>query len=218
MLKYYDNITKTLTLPAKFNKELKDIPNDTEIIIFDEYYEYSKFNQEIKENVLPCSLHTFTFGYFFNQEIKENVLPNSLHTLRLGFDFNQEIKENVLPVSLHTLTFGLYFNQEIKENVLPVSLHTLIFGLYFNQEIKENVLPKTIKKISLYSHCNLINNLPLQLEEVYIMFYDFNDSYEYNKEVNNLPITLEKIIIEDEEYLKYITKIPFGCNIVIQSL
>jgi hypothetical protein len=28
-------------------------------------------------------------------------------------------------------------------------------------------------------------------------------------------MTLEKIIIENEEYLKYITKIPFGCNIVI---
>jgi hypothetical protein len=33
-----------------------------------------------------------------------------------------------------------------------------------------------------------------------------------------LPITLEKIIIEDKIFLKHITKIPFGCNIIIQKI
>jgi len=217
MLQYYNNITKTLTIPYEFNEVLKDIPDDTEIIIFDEdlkNMKYSEFNQEIKENVLPDSLHTLTFGVHFNQEIKENVLPDSLHTLTFGYSFNQEIKENVLPDSLHTLNFGFKFNQEIKENVLPDSLHTLTFGRTFNQEIKENVLPESIKKIGLYSHCNLINNLPLRLEEVCIKF---SNDHTYDKEVNNLPITLEKITIENEKYLKYITKIPFGCEIVIQK-
>ncbi len=64
-------------------------------------------------------------------------------------------------------------------------------------------MQKSIKKITLYSHCNLINNLPLRLEEVFIKFRN-NDKY--NKEVNNLPITLEKITINYEKYLKYITK------------
>jgi hypothetical protein len=51
MLKYYNNITKTLKIPCEFNEALKDIPDDTEIIIFDENYQYDKystFNQEIK--------------------------------------------------------------------------------------------------------------------------------------------------------------------------
>jgi hypothetical protein len=96
---------------------------------------------------------------------------------------------------------------------LPNNLHTVGLGFDFDKEIKKNVLPKSIKKISLYSHCNLINNLPLWIEEVYINF----NSYKYNKEVNNLPITLEKIIISDKKYLKYITKIPFGCDTVIQK-
>jgi hypothetical protein len=118
--------------------------------------------------------------------------------------------------SIHyTITFRYYFNQEIKENVLPNSLHTITFDLYFNQVIKENVLPKSIKKIGLYSHCILINNLPLRIEEVYIMFCYDNI---YNKEVNNLPMTLEKIIINDEKYLKYITKKPFNCDIIIQKI
>jgi hypothetical protein len=225
MLKYYNNITKTLTIPCKFNEEFKDIPTDTEIIIFHEYYhnhrsyygyEHSIFNQEIKENVLPGSLHTLIFGEIFNQEIKENVLPYNLHTLTFGTAFNQEIKENVLPDSLHTLNFGRDFNQKIKENVLPNSLHTITFGYNFNKEIKEKMFPCSIKNICLWSHCNLIYNLPLRIEEVNIMFAEWNDKY--NKEVNNLPMTLEKIIIEDEKYLKYITKIPFGCDIVIQKI
>jgi hypothetical protein len=45
------------------------------------------------------------------------------------------------------------------------------------------------------------------------MFAAWN--YEINKEVNNLPITLEKINIYDEIFLRYITKIPFGCDITI---
>ena len=171
MLKYYNNITKTLTIPYNFNEELKDIPDDTEIIIFDEDRKNNKYSK-------------------FNQKIKENVLPDSLHTLSFGWDFNQEIKENVLPGNLNTLTFDFHFNQKIKENVLP----------------------KSIKKIGLWSHCNLINNLPLQLEEVYIQFY-----HNYDKEITNLPITLKKITIDYEKYLKYITKIPFGCEIIIQK-
>ena len=153
MLKYYNYTTKTLTIPCEFNEELKDIPDETKIIIFDEYHKNMKYSR---------------------------------------------------------------FNQEIKENVLPGNLHTLILSYWFNQEIKENVLPKSIKKICLYSHCNLINNLPLGLEEVCIKFNEYND--EDNKEVNNLPITLKKITIENEKYLKYITKIPFGCEIVIQKI
>jgi hypothetical protein len=236
MLKYYNNTTKTLTIPHDFNEKLKDIPDDTKIIIFSQNYkklEISSFNQEIKENILPNSLHTLTFGITFNQEIKENVLPNglysltfgswfmqeikenvlpeTLHTLTFGEEYNQEIKNNVLPNSLHTLTFGNWYNQEIKENVLPNGIHTLSFGWCFNQEIKENVLPKSIKKINLFSHCNLINNLPLWIEEVCIQF----GSDEFNKEITNLPITLEKITIEDEKFLKYITKIPFGCKLYI---
>ena len=149
MLKYYNKITKTLTLPSDFNEELKGIPNNTEHIIFSAERYYSKFNQEIKKKVLPISLRTITFGWDFNQEIKENVFPCS------------------------------------------------------------------IKKIGVYSHCNLINNLPLWITEVYIKFCN---NVKYDKEVNNLPMTLERITIKDEKYLKYITKVPFGCDTVIQKI
>jgi hypothetical protein len=226
---------KTLRLSNFFDKELKDIPDDTKIIIFEEY---SNFNQEIKENILPINLHTLIFGNYFNKKIKENVLPINLHTLNFGWNFNQEIKENVLPINLHTLTFGWNFNQIIKENVLPNNLHTLIFGNHynqeikenvlpinlhilklgynFNQEIKENVLPKSITQIGLYSHCNLINNLPSHIEEAHILF-TYNEHDYMNNKITNLPITLKKIIIDFEYQIKYLTKIPFGCIVEIKK-
>jgi hypothetical protein len=149
MLQYYDTYKKILTIPYTYNQELIDIPTDTLQIIFQERYnnKYSKFNQKIKENVLPLILTHLVFGFEFNQEIKENVFPQSLTHLTFGISFNQEIKENVLPLSLTHLTFGHYFNQEIKKNVLPLSLTHLVFGINFNQEIKENVLPLSLTEL-----------------------------------------------------------------------
>jgi hypothetical protein len=46
----------------------------------------------------------------------------------------------------------------------------------------------------------------------------FSNDDDENKEITNLPITLEKIIINDEKYLKYITKRPFNCDIIIQKI
>jgi hypothetical protein len=48
MLKYYNDTTKTLTIYYDFIEELKDLSNETKIIIFSEYvnkFKYSKFNQ-----------------------------------------------------------------------------------------------------------------------------------------------------------------------------
>jgi hypothetical protein len=43
MLKYYNNTTKTLTIPYDFNEELENIPDNVEIIIFDEYIPKNKY-------------------------------------------------------------------------------------------------------------------------------------------------------------------------------
>jgi len=45
MLQYYNNITKTLKIPCEFNEVLKDIPDDTEIIIFDQDYKNNKYSE-----------------------------------------------------------------------------------------------------------------------------------------------------------------------------
>jgi hypothetical protein len=171
----------------------------------------SYFNQEIKENVLPISLKKIRFGFYFNQEIKENVLPKSLHELILGFNFNQEIKENVLPDSLKILDLGFSFNQDIKENILPKSLHILKISREFQKNI---IIPESVKEIYIWSHNNLINNLPYSVEDIYINFNYSNDIF--MKKVENLPFTVKKIVIDYERFMKYLTKIPFDCQVEVR--
>jgi hypothetical protein len=48
-IEHYNKDTKTLIIPHTFNKELKDIPEETEIILFNQNrkQEYSKFNHSV---------------------------------------------------------------------------------------------------------------------------------------------------------------------------
>ena len=84
---YYNKETKTLTIPFNFNEELKDLPLDTEIIIFDEdfdKYEDSLFNCPISDILAPSLTH-LTFGTRFNESVDK--LPNSLTHLTFGRKF-----------------------------------------------------------------------------------------------------------------------------------
>ena len=62
--------------------------------------------------------------------------------------------------------------------------------------------------------CRLINNLPLHIDTMTIVFEDKSKN---NQEVLNLPFTLKKIIIDDETFLKYIPKIPYDCIVEIKK-
>ena len=126
--------------------------------------------------------------------------------MRIGGFFNHEIKPNVLPINLHTLIFEGDFNQDIKENVLPINLHSLWIGNKFNNNIK---IPMSVRYISLYSHNNLINNLPYHIETVFIKF-----EYSIEHNIINLPYTIKKIIIGQKKDANYI-KIPFDCILEI---
>ena len=60
LLEYYNNETKTLTLPPDFNTELIDLPPEVAIIIFYENCgvgKDSKFNQTVDK--LPSSIKSF---------------------------------------------------------------------------------------------------------------------------------------------------------------
>ena len=148
---------------------------------------------------------------YYNKEIKKNVLSKNLHTLIFGCAYNLKIKKGVLPESLHTLTLGYSYNQKIKEGVLPKFLHTLKLGYFFQKDI---VIPESVKEIELYSHNNLINNLPCNIETVYIKFdYDI----ETDRIVDNLPVTLKKIVIQEYSFMEYIKKIPFDCEVEVRN-
>ena len=121
---YYNKETKTLLIPLNFNEKLKDLPLDTEIIIFEKEDfnkgQCSKFNYSI-DNKLPSNLRHLTFGYYFNQKVDN--LPSKLTHLSFGGLFSQEVDN--LPENITHLTFGYWFNQKVDN--LPQNLINLTF-------------------------------------------------------------------------------------------
>jgi hypothetical protein len=223
---HYDNVKKILSISYSYNEELKNIPIDTEKIIFVKcvkgwfYGGDSLFNQKIKKHTLPYSLKELIFGSFFNQEIDEKVLPNRLTHLTFGDAFNQEIKEKVLPKKLTHLTFKCYFNQEIKEKVLPSQLIHLTFGYNFNQEIKEKVLPSQLIHLTFgYNFNQEIKEkvLPSQLTHLTFGYY-FNKKIFFPESLielrfnsksqikNNISHSIEKVFIDFSPYDVFFTK------------
>ena len=102
------------------------------------------------------SLTHLTFYYRFNQEIKENILPNNLTHLTLGEEFNQKIS---VPKSLIELEF--YSNCPIKDNIPDfIENITILFNKQNNHKITN--LPISIKKIKIsdMSKINLIEKIP----------------------------------------------------------
>jgi hypothetical protein len=163
----YKNVIK-IQFDDKFDQKIKEneLPNSLQSLTFGKL-----FNQKIESNVLPISLHSLTFGYRFNQKIEKNVIPNSVQYLTFGEKFNQEIKQGVLPSSLQHLIFALHFNQEIKENVLPNLLVSLTFDYYYSRELKKNVLPNSLLIIQVYKNYLYLEKLKGTYENLRIVTY-----------------------------------------------
>jgi hypothetical protein len=150
---YYNKKTKTLILPANYNKIIKEISNEIEIIIF---HENSQFNKPIDK--LPKNLISLTFGKFFNQPVDN--LPENLTHLTFNKKFNQPVDN--LPKSLTHLSFGFYFNQPVDN--LPKSLTHLTFSYKFNQPV--DFLPKNL------THLTFGRQTPVRLAhpKIFIIF------------------------------------------------
>ena len=142
LLEYYNKETKTLSFPLNYNKELKNLPEDVENIIFSENYEDSEFSKfNCKVDNLPNNLQSITFGYDFNQPIDK--LPKNLQSITFGPEFNQPIDK--LPTTVDELAFWSHSN--IKNNI-PEFISNIKIIFYYddihNQQIDN--LPCHIKK------------------------------------------------------------------------
>ena len=93
MILRYNNITKILTVPYTINNELKDIPEDIKVLIFEEqlYKCLSVFNQKVDN--LPPKLMQIKFGNNFNQRVDN--LPNNLIHLTFSEKFNQGVDNSL---------------------------------------------------------------------------------------------------------------------------
>ena len=126
----YNKEIKTLIIHYTFNEKLKDLPEETKIIIFDEEYpNYSNFNQTVDK--LPQNITHLTFGFRFNQKVDK------------------------LPQSITHLTFSWVFDQTVDN--LPQNLTHLTFGYDFNQKVDN--LPFLVKKIKIHNQ-KLITKIP----------------------------------------------------------
>jgi hypothetical protein len=209
---------------------------------FNEIEEHSEFNESV--DFLPLSIIQIKFGTLFNKSVDKlpinlqflelgnefvqpvDNLPVNLQSLKFGHDFNQPVDN--LPVNLQSLKFGYRFNQPVDK--LPVNLKILKFGRKFNQSI--DLLPTTITHLTFsymfdkpvncflpeltylgfYCNSEIKDNIPLTVDTVKIYF--FKNRWTLNRNVENLPSTIKKIILNKMTYRKYITKIPFGCEVV----
>ena len=203
----YNKKTNTLVIYADFNDELKNLPEQTLIIIFNEQLDdirsCSKFNKPVDN--LPNSVTDLTFGFAFNQLVDN--LPNSLTHLTFGWNFNQLVDN--LPGShkcnkisnctcqsqnLTHLNFGIDFNQKIDN--LPNSLTHLTFKHCFNQ-IVDN-LPNSITHLQFGTNFNQsVDNLPNDLR-----FLSFG--YGYKKKVEKLQKSIKELCFWSNNCIKNI--------------
>jgi len=164
---YVDDFKKVkeVSFCWRFDKSIDKLPDNIELIRFEDIFrnEDSFFNQKVEK--LPRNLKCIIFSDYFNQPLDN--LPSGLLELNLKFcyDFN------------HPLDF------------LPDSLNKLIIGIGFNQPLDN--LPRGLKHLLIQSECysNPLDNLPQNLEILELEIYD------YQYELNNLPENIKYIII-----------------------
>ncbi len=165
----------------------------------------SLFTKKLYNVLEETEIIVFSKNSFFRKSIDN--LPKNLSQLIFGYWFNQPVKN--LPKNLTYLSFGFCFNQSL--NKLPKNLKYLKLDYNFNSL---SVFSKNLNILSLTCNNKLINNIPNNIEKLYITFYD--DEY-YNYYIENLPSTVLQIIIEDIKFKKYL-KIPFSCILTIQKI
>ena len=204
-----DNLPKKLThliFGAYFNKPVDNLPENLTHLTF-----RCDFDQTVDK--LPKNLTYLSFGDRFNQQI--NNLPKTLTYLSLGVYFEQSI--NNLPNTLTYLSLG-GFNQPIGHQEcddvncprnLPINLTHLAFGYPFNQKIHN--LPKKINTLKFWAHHGIKDNIPEQIEKIIIVFDLPNDD---TQKIDNIPTNVKIIEINYPKKMRYIKKIPFGCNVI----
>jgi hypothetical protein len=104
-------------------------------------------------------------------------------------DFNQSIDNIIWPSSINFIKFGSLFNQPIDKVKWPDTIECIIFGRNFNQSIDN--LPDGLKELVIHTLYKPLLNLPITLQKLEIYFA--------NKDIIQM------------------SKIPFGCKIIIKK-
>jgi hypothetical protein len=191
----------SLTLGHSFDQPVDHLPRKLQFLKIGDSFTKSVDN-------LPSTITTLILGGLFNKPVEN--LPLSLISLTLGYWFNQPVDN--LPSGLLYLTVGHTFDKPIDK--LPANLQRLTLGKIFNQSLE--LVPATVTHLQISNSYNYVNNIPNQIKFLAI-FFDFEYTFTFRENINNLPFGLKKIVVNNEGYKKYITKIPFGCEVVVDE-
>jgi hypothetical protein len=194
----YNKETKTLIILYDFNKELKDIPKETEIIIFEN--KFNEYNLNYKYFLIfPQNLIHLTFNENFSQKLNnfpQYFLCFSKNLTHLTFGRNFNYKVNKFPKNLIEIIFGYWYAQ--KKNIFPKNLTHLTFGNNYNRAVDN--LPKNLTHLILGNYFNQkVDTLPQNL--TYLTLDD-----NFNKKIDNLPKNLTHLTLGN--YCRNINKFP----------
>lgn len=195
--------------------DLNKLPKTIEFLDFNcknHYIEYKPFTLNLK--ILKIDAGNFNYLY---------DLPPSLKYIEIYYNKRHNFIDNyTFPDNLEYLVLGdniinPYYNRQTQYYCNRMNdINMSDSDEYDEDDItdldnKKNIFQEKIKKIKYLSidgnkkQKYLLNNLPIDLEII-----------KFNKleiEISNLPINVTDIYLKREEDIKYITKIPFGCNI-----
>jgi hypothetical protein len=126
------------------------------------------------------------------------------------------INPNIKVIEFKNKIFDFDVCKQINE--LDSESDTLVFMHKISQDLSD--LNNKIKTIKFFVYSPSINSLPAHLENLYLCFRIKNH-------ISNLPVNLQNLYFYEKLYfvpstdhiiaqiLKFVTKIPFGCNLFI---
>jgi hypothetical protein len=216
-LNNYNNfITIILSLDfiIKIENIFKEIPQETQNIIFPLFYNNYKFYQELIN--FPKNLTYLTLGIYFNQKIdnlpqtlthltfkggkwvdefnqKIDNLPKNLIYLKLGYLFNQKIDK--LPKNLTHLTIGSCFKKCSRGSPLKLPKYLTYLAYYSFIYLEYAKAPQNLTTLIYGPKYKIKTNTPKTVKNLYI------NSNHYL--INDIPEHIEKIYIrfnDDKNY------------------
>lgn len=108
---------------------------------------------------------------------------------------------------------ALYLSNETQSFIKHITpnITKLILDFYNYSDVKVNNLPSTVKELQIlqnntskHTFNNTLDNLPYELEILYI------DSNQYNQSIDKLPTTLIELSIESEHFNQSLDNLPYN--------
>jgi hypothetical protein len=181
----------------KYLKLLENLPKTLELLYLPENYNY--------QIELPKKLKILYANQYF---IFQNKLPKKLVTLKATPYYLNQMDNKKIKFPKYLQELMLIYNYNFDLDNLPNTLVYLELPEKYSNKI---IFPQSLKKLFFWQNSPIKNNIPEFIEELFINFSkEIDDKANY---IENVPVGIKKISVDFEKNIKYIKKIPWGCEI-----